>query len=270
MHLKTKAKAKAKAPYRRRQMKGKRSAPWSKGPGTVTAVKTLAVPDRMLLKLPYYEALKQTGNPAAYYDWNLNSIYDPNRSGVGHQPLGYDQYKLLYNRYRVYGVTARFSATNLADVPVRIGIIGDNLSSGAIYLSDESKFEQPHMKSFILGNAQGMNTRTFKTFFSCAKIQGSPKARYNSDNQFQAQWLSSPLEQICAHVVASSLDGSTALNVMWDVHFIYHIEAFDRITLSLSNTSPELRGPEFNRQTEDCECPTGPTGPTGPSGGLLM
>lgn len=251
----------------RRARKGRRSAGWKKGPSTVTAVKTLAVPDRMLLKLPYYESKTMSGNPAAYYDWNLNSIYDPNRSGVGHQPLGYDQYGKLFNRYRVYGVTARFSCTNLGDVPVRIGIVSDNIASGAPYLSDESKFEQPHMKSFLLGNSQGMNTRTFKTFMSCAKIQGSPKSRYNSDNQFQSTWGASPQEIICAHVVASSLDPLVALNIAWDVHFIYHMEAFDRVTLSISNTSPELRGPEYNVDTESS---IGPTGPTGPAGGLYL
>lgn len=260
---------------RARKGKGKRravrrSTGWNKGPGTVTAIKALAVPDRMLLKLPYYEAIKWSGNTAAFYDWNLNSIYDPNRTGVGHQPLGYDQWKSFYNRYRVYGVTVRFSATNLADVPVRVGIIGDNLASGSAYLSDQSKFEQPHMKTFILGSAQGMNTKTFKTFFSCARIQGSPKSRYNSDNQFQSQWESSPVETICGHVIGASLDGQTALNVMWDIHMIFHIEAFDRLQLGLSNTSPELRGPEYNVDTEDSRGPTGPTGETGPTGPGLI
>lgn len=273
MPPKGKSKAKAKP---RRYVK-KRSAGWSKGPATTTSVKTLAVPDRMLLKLPYYDAKKMSGNTAAYYDWNLNSIWDPDRSGTGHQPLAFDQWGSLFNRYRVYGVTARFSATNLGDVPVRIGIIGDNVASGSQYLTDQAKFEQPHMKSFILGNAQGMNTRTFKTFFSCAKIQGSPKARYNADNQFQSTWSNSPQEIICAHVVASSLDQTTALNIMWDVHFIYHIEAFDRYSLSISNTAPEKRTPELNIDTESSIGPTGPTGPTGDTGptgpeggGLLM
>lgn len=235
-------------------------------PNTVNAKGTLAVPDRMLLRLPYYEAIKWSGNPQAYYDWNLNSIYDPNRSGIGHQPLGYDQWKLLYNRYRVVGVKARFSATNLSDVPVRVGIVGDNQPSGAIYLSDVSMFEQPHMKSFILGSANGVNTRSFTMFFSPAKITGSPMYRYKSDNQYQAQWSSNPSEIIVAHTIGRSLDGETALDVHWDVHFTYIIEAFDRLTLSLSNTQEELRGPENNVDTEDARGPTGATGPTGPVG----
>lgn len=254
-------------PARRAGRKGK-SKPFTTGPKTVRATAALAVPDRMLLKLPYYESIKWSGNPVAYYDWNLNSIYDPNRTGTGHQPLGYDQWATFYNRYRVYGVTVRFSATNLADVPVRIGIVGDNSSSGATYLTDQSRFEQPHMKSFILGNANGMNTRSFKMFFSCARIQGSPKVRYNSENQFAAQWNANPIENIVGHIIGQSLDGQTALNVQWDIHMIFHIEAFDRKVLLLSNTAPDLRGPESNQEESD-KGPTGPTGPQGDSGLLL-
>lgn len=231
--------------YKKKSYRKSRSSKYAGGPKTVNATQVLAVPDRMLLKLPYYEQIKWSGNTSAYYDFNLNSIYDPNRSGIGHQPLGYDQWGKLYNRYRVYGVTIRLSATNLGDVPVRVGMIGDNLASGAAYLSDESKFEQPHMKSFLLGNANGMNTKTVKMFYSCAKVNGSDKIRYNSDNQFQSQWNNNPNEIIVGHVVGNSIDGTTALNVVWDVHIIYHMEAFDRITLSLSNTSPELRDPDL-------------------------
>lgn len=239
------------------------SKPWNKAPGTTAAIKTLSIPDRMLLKLPYYENLKFSGNSHAVYDFNLNSIWDPNRTGVGHQPLGYDQWRTFYNRYRVYGVTVRFSATNLGDVPVRIGMIADNLASGTQYLTDVSRFEQPHMKTFLLGNAQGFNTRSMKMFYSCAKVQGSPKVRYNSDNQFQSQWDTSPSELIVGHVIASSLDDTTPLNVQWDVHIIYHIEAFDRIALALSNTRADVRGPEYNRDDESSIGPTGPTGDAG-------
>lgn len=237
-------KSRSRKPFRRSKS-SKSSKKFAGGPKTVNATQVLAVPDRILLKLPYYEQIKWSGNTSAFYDFNLNSVYDPNRTGVGHQPLGYDQWGKLYNRYRVYGVTVRLSATNLASVPVRIGMIADNLASGTAYLSDQSKFEQPHMKSFLLGSANGMNTKTIKMFYSCAKINGSSKTRYNSDNQFQAVWNNNPNENIVGHVIGNSIDGTTAIDVVWDVHIIYHMEAFDRLTLSLSNTNPELRDPDL-------------------------
>lgn len=41
--------------------------------------------------------------------WSMNSLYDPDRSHTGHQPMGYDQLAALYNRYVVTG--ARISCT---------------------------------------------------------------------------------------------------------------------------------------------------------------
>jgi hypothetical protein len=40
----------------------------------------------------------------AEYVYRLNSVFDPDQTGVGGQPDGYDQLKVLYGRYRVIAV----------------------------------------------------------------------------------------------------------------------------------------------------------------------
>jgi hypothetical protein len=35
------------------------------------------------------------------YQFRLNSLYDPDFTGTGHQPMGYDQWELFYNHYVV-------------------------------------------------------------------------------------------------------------------------------------------------------------------------
>lgn len=42
------------------------------------------------------------GAPVSHH-FSANSIYDPNLSGGGHQPLGRDQYGLVYDHYTVIG-----------------------------------------------------------------------------------------------------------------------------------------------------------------------
>jgi hypothetical protein len=37
------------------------------------------------------------------YIWNINSLYDPDRTGTGFQPTYFDQLSEIYGRYRVYG-----------------------------------------------------------------------------------------------------------------------------------------------------------------------
>ena len=45
------------------------------------------------------------GIPASYV-FSANGLYDPNITGIGHQPRGFDQLMALYDHYVVIGVRA--------------------------------------------------------------------------------------------------------------------------------------------------------------------
>lgn len=59
------------------------------------------IPQRYITKMKYSEQVST--DAAGRYMFNLNSIFDPNRTGTltGHQPYGFDTLATLYNRYRV-------------------------------------------------------------------------------------------------------------------------------------------------------------------------
>lgn len=61
-----------------------------------------------------------------------NSIYDPNTSGTGHQPLGYDELAVFYDHYMVVRskVTATFTSSDLTvSAPATVGIFLTDVSS---------------------------------------------------------------------------------------------------------------------------------------------
>ena len=45
----------------------------------------------------------------ATYSFRTNSMYDPDRTGIGHQPRGFDQYAVNYNHYTVIGSKIKVS-----------------------------------------------------------------------------------------------------------------------------------------------------------------
>lgn len=48
----------------------------------------------------------------AVHTFRANSIFDPDLTGVGHQPLSRDQYALLYNTYRVLSAKIKVTPLN--------------------------------------------------------------------------------------------------------------------------------------------------------------
>lgn len=46
---------------------------------------------------------------AGYYVFAANGMYDPNITGTGHQPMGFDQMSEFYNHYEVIGAKIKFT-----------------------------------------------------------------------------------------------------------------------------------------------------------------
>lgn len=224
------------------------------GSGRVLALKTLTVPDKLIVKLPYSTMITFGDALGAQTQiFNLNSIYDPDRSGVGHQPLGYDQWAAFYNRYRVIGVKVTVQAANYnQQCGATVAIIGNN--SAGLVLGSDAIQEQQHMRRMILSNAQGgKNSGTLTKYFSLSRITGVSDMTYRSSDQYAAQFGASPAEVICGHVYWENLLalGGQASSGVSRINVVYYVELFDRNTLALSDTNPEARGPENNNDKEN-------------------
>lgn len=188
------------------------------------------VPDRMLIRLKYCERQR---NPATAIDYvyNLNSIYDPNQTGTGHQPLGRDQWSAFYNRYRVIKVQAKIRALCDGATERYFGVVANN-DTAAFTVFDTacettgSLFWPLVQMRPILHNAT----------YDMATVTGATRSHYMSDDRYASQFGASPAETICLHVFYVNADGtSVAVNgITFDVEFIYDVELFDPVQLAQS------------------------------------
>lgn len=215
------------------------------GSGLVRALKTLTVPDKLIVKLPY-STLVTFGDALGVQDYvfNLNSIYDPDRTGVGHQPLGYDQWSAFYNRYRVIGAKVVVQAHNQATCGTTVSIIGNN--NAALILGSDATQEQQHMKRMVLSAVSGgKSAGTMVKYFSNSRITGVSDMTYRSSDQYQATFGNNPTEIIVGHIYQENLlvPGGQASGMVARINITYYVELFDRNTLALSNTNPEKRAP---------------------------
>lgn len=83
--------------------------------GPAIAVPRSGLGNLIETKLVYAEKFSLTGGTlgtCGQYQFRTNSIFDPNLSGVGHQPLGYDQITPLFEKYVVTKMDYKINIVN--------------------------------------------------------------------------------------------------------------------------------------------------------------
>lgn len=73
------------------------------------------MPNKFSHTLTYYDnalTINPSVGTVAQYVFCLNGLYDPNVTGTGHQPNGFDQMMSLYHYYNVIGAKCTFTVRN--------------------------------------------------------------------------------------------------------------------------------------------------------------
>jgi len=188
-----------------------------------------AVPSAYRTKLKYFEQIGIVSDASGQweYQFNMNSLYDPNRTSTGHQPLGFDQISALYQRYRV--LTAKVSITNLnQSTSTTFGywtFIVDSTTSTTVYnLIERAKYA----KIMNVNSSSPENRITQKV--DCAGIVGCSPVHYQSDDRYSAVVSSSPVETIIGHIGGQQL-GTTGSTLWLAVQIEFYAEFFDPVEL---------------------------------------
>lgn len=63
--------------------------------------------------------------------FRANSLFDPDQSGIGHQPMGHDEWAVAYQHYRVVGSTIAINAAPVSGAVPDPAIFWVSLSSDA-------------------------------------------------------------------------------------------------------------------------------------------
>lgn len=84
----------------------------------ITPSRNFPLPKEFVSNLRYVEAFSinpAIGTPSTY-TFAANGLYDPNITGAGHQPMGFDQMTALYNHYEVIGAKISMTVVNSGTV----------------------------------------------------------------------------------------------------------------------------------------------------------
>lgn len=162
---------------------------------------------------------------------SANGLFDPDISGTGHQPTGFDQLMAFYNHYTVTGakITATFSNTDDGNSS-RVGIaLLDSLS----VLTDYRRYLESGNCSFsALAEKGGNDSVTLTNVASVRKFQSVSNP--TDDNTLAGTVSANPAEGMFFHLFAAPGNTADALTVQ--VHYVveYQVTFHGPINLAVS------------------------------------
>lgn len=193
--------------------------------------------------LKYYETKSRSDATTVGSNqiYNLNSLFDPDRTGGGHQPYGFDTLASIYNRYRVLRTRYKiiFGASSMT---YHVGIVLSNGTLNTPVVSQptfEQALELPFSKDSIVC-VNGI-PKTFKGIISLNELNGTTKQEYLGDDRFQSVTTGSPSELLELNCVSYNPNGSTnTFQTSYEIE--YECELFDPIIVgqSLNKATPDL------------------------------
>lgn len=235
--------AKKYGPKRSMRSKGmkKRSRKTAKRGRTrrTTVVTGIPRPPRVIVRLPYVTSLKMgagVGGGITGYLLNTNSLFDPDRSGIGHQPLGFDEWKAMgYNKYRVFACDYDISiVSNSQSAPCRAVVNAQNTSTVP---GDDSFFESVGARDTRIIE-YGSGPKRFKGRVSLPNILGMTNEQYRTNTLTASQVTASPSEIATLVVAISPLDNTSSVNCYATCRLTYYAELYDPSPITLSATKP--------------------------------
>jgi hypothetical protein len=186
-------------------------------------------PDRVRVKLRYVEALSLASTTGAfnYYEFNGNSVFDPNKTGTGGQPANYDDFAAQYNRYRVLGSTAIVNTHALTvggTTEMMMGLYPYNGTAAANTIVDS--VAQPYSLFWRVTNTPTNVVHSMTT----AKMVGQDP---HTADRLQAQYSASPSDVWIWRIFYQAEDGASTATTVAYMILDYDVEFFDRIAANL-------------------------------------
>lgn len=153
------------------------------------------------------------------YTFNANGLFDPDQTGAGHQPLGFDQLAAQYAKYRVlsvaYHVTFGYTTANGTTVLCNVAMV-----NGSTVPSRYPMSEATHCKQAVCGSFHPV---VISGTFDLTKLN-TDREKYRIDDRYAAAITANPAEVMYLHVSAFS-NLASVQRIM--VRLVYKAEFYD-------------------------------------------
>lgn len=180
----------------------------------------LGFPMKMNIRHKYRETVPITCTAGAMgsYFFSCNSLYDPNKTGTGHQPMYYDQVAAVYSYYVVTGSKISVRVTHDSGSNSAVTIALTKNEDAAISPSNiDGVIEQSWAKSVTLGESS-TDVAQLSSSFSMKQRQGASGI---ANDLFRADINNNPVDQTFYQISCQPTDRASTLLVNVEVTIEY-------------------------------------------------
>lgn len=189
-------------------------------PSIYRPIAPMGFPKTMTMKLKYVSvhSLSAASGILTKYAYSCNGLYDPDTSGVGHQPLYFDQIMGIYNHYHVLKskITVTFTPVTTA-VPAAFGVFIDD--DAITSLTNWEHFAEQTNTSYKISASSTDRPYVITKYWDAEAAFG--KQTILSNDELSGYNGANPVEQSSFVIFLKPLDFSTTTNVYAAVEIEY-------------------------------------------------
>jgi len=216
-----------KAPHRRRRINRRYRRLANRVPNGASPIAK-----KHLCRLKYADlfALTTTTLNFQQQSFNMNSLFDPDLTGVGHQPYGFDQMASLFAHYRVYKFKwhIEFAGANDRLHVTVIPVNGTTIGTG----TQSAMAEQPLAVTKAISFNGGIPVK-FTGSQRLPRFTGASSVQYRTDDRYSAAVTASPVE-LMQLLVSIYNPTAGSVTTSFNVTLTYYTEFYDPITVAQS------------------------------------
>jgi len=190
------------------------------------------IPQRFFTRLRYVSLQIGTTTTISpgYYQFAANGLNDPNLTGGGHQPMGFDQLSALYKDYRVHAVKVKVQGRMLTGTSAGYVFLGCNggvgLPNGLQALLESNRYRHKIVTS--------ENEFTITGYFPIHQVFGKSKKVFQAAHNAASGIGDNPDLLGYINVLWQNLDGATSTGWNMRAELTYLCEFNNSKVLALS------------------------------------
>lgn len=196
------------------------------GSSTEVIQRTLPLfPSCVMKRLRYSTniALASTAGAVSSYVFAVNGLFDPDITGTGHQPMGFDEMMIYFNHYVVthcrLTAVAKCVSTSKMTVCLR-----QDASSTPITVIDRIVEIGGGVLEYLEISTTALATKRMELSFDIAKIQGISRNALTADSSLRGTSAANPSELTYCHVQnwdANAQTGTVVFDIIMEFDAIF-------------------------------------------------